>query len=112
MDKNPGLSRRHFLRAGAVGAAVAASGILWARTSAAQAAGPARRVFPLDDDWLFGGRFREDALAPGFADASFARVTIPHCVAKLSWQKWQPEAWETEWIYRRHFTLPESFQKQ
>ena len=69
--------------------------------------GPASRTLPLDQDWLFGGKFDPAALAPGFDDAAYSRIALPHSVAKLSWQNWEPAAWQEVWIYRRHFTLPE-----
>ncbi len=68
--------------------------------------GPARRTLSLDDQWLFGGRFDSAATAPAFNDAAFSLVTLPHCVAKLSWQNWDPALWQDLWIYRRHFTPP------
>ncbi len=61
----------------------------------------------LDRDWLFGGEYQPAATAPGFDDTAFARVTLPHCVAGLSWQNSEPAAWQKVWIYRRHFRLPE-----
>lgn len=74
--------------------------------------GAATRVLPLDGDWLFGGKFDPAATAPGFNDASFSRVTLPHSVVKQSWQNWKPEDWQHVWIYRRRFTLPENFKGQ
>ncbi len=41
-----------------------------------------------------------------FSDAAFSHITLPHCVTPLSWQKWDPAAWENLWIYRCHFTKP------
>ena len=60
----------------------------------------------LNRGWLFGGKLHPGATAPAFNDAAFARIDLPHTVAPLSWQKWNPAAWEDEWIYRRHFSLP------
>jgi beta-galactosidase len=60
----------------------------------------------LGRDWLFGGKFSPAAQEPAFDDSGFAKVTLPHCVAKLSWQNWEPAAWADRWIYRRHFDLP------
>lgn len=57
--------------------------------------GPARYRLPLNDDWVFGEN---------------SKVTVPHCVAKLSWQDWNPAAWQQVWNYRRQFTLPREFQ--
>jgi hypothetical protein len=33
-------------------------------------------------------------------------VTLPHTVAPLSWQNWDPSAWERLWVYRKHFVAP------
>jgi beta-galactosidase len=68
--------------------------------------GPASRTVPLDQDWLFGGKFDPAAIAPGFDDTAFSRICLPHSAAKLSWQNWDPAAWQEVWVYRRHFTLP------
>jgi beta-galactosidase len=66
----------------------------------------------MDQNWLFGGKFNIDALKPLFNDNTFSRVTLPHCVSRLSWQNWNQENWENIWIYRRHFNLPESCKGQ
>ncbi len=105
------LSRRDFVRHCALGAtALAAVPVLGCRTSRARPSarvnGPATRTLELDRDWLFGGKFTPEAALPRFSDAAFARVSIPHCVAPLSWQNWDPAAWQDVWLYRRHFTLP------
>ena len=76
--------------------------------SPAQKRGPAQRVFSLDQDWLFGGKLKPGAPETGTDDAEFSRITLPHCVTPLSWQSWDPAAWEDVWLYRRHFSsLPE-----
>jgi beta-galactosidase len=33
-------------------------------------------------------------------------VTLPHTVTPLSWQDWDPSAWERVWAYRKHFDAP------
>jgi beta-galactosidase len=33
-------------------------------------------------------------------------VTLPHTVTLLSWQDWDPSAWERVWAYRKHFDAP------
>lgn len=63
----------------------------------------------LNEDWIFGENPGPAALEPGFDDSGFSRVTLPHCVTPLSWQKWNPARWEKVWIYRRHFALPPEF---
>ena len=33
-------------------------------------------------------------------------MTLPHTVTPLSWQNWDPSAWEQVWAYRKHFDAP------
>jgi beta-galactosidase len=61
---------------------------------------------------LFGGRLSGDAMKKQFDDAGFSRICLPHCVTKLSWQDWEPAAWEHVWAYRRHFSLPREFRNR
>jgi beta-galactosidase len=61
---------------------------------------------PLNDQWLFGGKLTEGAMGREFDDRAFTRITLPHCVSRLSWQDWDPARWEDVWAYRRHFPLP------
>lgn len=110
------VSRREFVKRGALGAiALAAAPVLGCRSAAtrrtAHRTGPASRTIPLDQDWLFGGKLDPAALAPTFNDDAFARVSLPHSVARLSWQNWEPAAWQDIWIYRRLFTLPSECQR-
>lgn len=107
-----GLSRREFLQNCALATAVLAAGSLTGCTIFRKSKGPARLVQSLDQDWRFGGKFAEAALAPEFDDSAFENVTLPHCVTKLSWQNWDPTSWETQWIYRRHFARPEGFENR
>ena len=108
--KTRDLSRREFIQTFALGgAALATSSILGSYVASAFArtqTRPAPYTYSLDQDWLFGGRSIPDAINPLFDDRNFSRVTLPHCVSKLSWQKWDPSDWEQTWIYRRHFVLP------
>ncbi len=55
--------------------------------------------------WLFGPASAGSSL-PGFDDSALAPVTLPHTVAPLSWQNWDPSAWERLWVYRKHFVAP------
>lgn len=73
---------------------------------AARQTGPAYRSFNLDRDWKFGGKLSPKALDPAFDDKDFSTVTLPHCVAPLSWQNWNPGDWQAVWAYRRHFKSP------
>jgi len=71
--------------------------------------GPATRILSLDAGWRFG-KFEPAATVPDFRDGALARVNLPHCAAPLSWQDWEPAAWENVWIYRRPFSLPPELQ--
>ncbi|HLN70963.1 MAG TPA: glycoside hydrolase family 2 TIM barrel-domain containing protein [Streptosporangiaceae bacterium] len=62
-------------------------------------------VIPFGDGWRFGPAADGSSL-PGFDDSGLAPVTLPHTVAPLSWQQWDPSAWERVWVYRRHFDAP------
>ena len=65
-------------------------------------------VIPFGTGWLFGPAAEGSSL-PGFDDSGFTAVTLPHTVTPLSWQDWDPAAWERVWAYRKHFdTLPDA----
>jgi beta-galactosidase len=113
---NPGtgvVSRRVFLRTAAGGAAATAAwSLLGADPAGAQTranprrrSGPAASVVPFGAGWLFGS-FVTGSDQPGFDDAALETVTLPHTVAPLSWQNWDPATWEQIWIYRKHFDAP------
>jgi beta-galactosidase len=59
-------------------------------------------VIPFGADWRFGPASAGSSL-PGFDDSGFVPVTLPHTVVPLSWQEWDPAAWERVWVYRKHF---------
>jgi beta-galactosidase len=115
----PGIPRRDFLRTCALSGAALAVGngprrvISSVLRAAARESGANRSSFGFDTDWLFGGELKDKAaLQPGFDDSAYARVSLPHCVTKLSWQNWNPASWERLWVYRRHFEAPEPLLNQ
>ena len=59
-------------------------------------------VIPFGTGWRFGPAAEGSSL-PGFDDSGWAAVTLPHTVTPLSWQDWNPAAWERVWVYRKHF---------
>jgi beta-galactosidase len=69
------------------------------------ASGAAATTAGFNTGWLFGPASAGSSL-PGFDDSAFATVTLPHTVAPLSWQTWDPAAWEQVWAYRKHFDAP------
>jgi beta-galactosidase len=118
--RSRGPSRRTLLAGGLAGAAGAAAiGLALDRGGARQAPGDAadrlgwehstarnRPVtalqYPFNTGWVFGGYARGSEQA-GYDDTQLTPVTLPHCVTKLSWQKWNPAAWQRVWVYRRSF---------
>lgn len=65
-------------------------------------------IISLDQDWLFGGEFQIGYFEPNYDDSNFEKVTIPHCVSKLSWQNWDVNSWQKVYGYRKHFSLPQA----
>lgn len=107
------ITRRNFVRSCIQGSVVLASKPLWGvaqrEHQSSFHSGPSQLEYSMDQDWLFGGRVGELSGNGAASDASFEKITLPHCVAKLSWQDWDPALWEDVWVYRRHFTLPPEF---
>ena len=108
VGQGSGVRRRDLLRIGAAGlVGVTAATLLDACRQEASGSGPAAVTVPLRTGWRFGA-YQEAALAPGFDDGAWPQVTVPHCVADLSWHNWDPASWERRWIYRRRLDLPQS----
>jgi beta-galactosidase len=103
-------SRRAVLRGGALGGAtlVAGRSLSPGRAAGAEVSAAAdhlaTRTWDFNRGWLFGGVYVAGAEQPGFADGSFARVTVPHTVVPLSWGDWDHTSWEKVFIYRKHFS--------
>jgi beta-galactosidase len=121
MSKDPGqppkISRRIFVSGVGAGiATVVAKGALGLPSRSGRKtlppSGPECCTLSLNGNWLFGGKLTEESTAAQFNDSAFARVSLPHCVNQLSWQKWDPEQWETLWVYRRHFIVPRELSKR
>jgi beta-galactosidase len=109
-------SRRAILRTGAgvgVGGAIASlatagcsgTGRTGAGLTAASQGAPTARVYSFNRGWRFGG-YTEGCADPWYDDSGLAGVTLPHTVTPLSWGDWDPQTWESVWIYRKHFTVP------
>jgi len=105
------MSRRDFVRNSLASGVVSvlAPVLRWknlAATKQSKETGPATHILALDRDWLFGGRLDPSVRSVDLDERTFSPITLPHCVAKLSWENWDPAAWQGLWIYRRHFSLP------
>src|SRR5580704_6632422 len=93
------MDRRSFLAASA--AAVAA-----AQPQKTGTAPALRRVYPLNRNWLYGGKMTAGAHSPAFNDAHFRRITLPHTNVELPWHSFDDKAYEFVSIYRRRFQAP------
>ena len=104
----PTFSRRAVLRAGALGAAALAAGnVAWpldAEADVTQETPLAQGRYTLDGGWLFGGVYASGSEQPGYSEAGFGAVCLPHTVTALSWGYWDPATWEELWIYRKHIS--------
>ncbi|MGO9783221.1 MAG: glycoside hydrolase family 2 protein [Streptosporangiaceae bacterium] len=115
--RSSGPSRRTLLLGGLAGAAGGAAIPLALGRNGAQPDGDAddgpawehpaartypvtSRTFPFNTGWLFG-EYTPGSEQPGFDSGQLDPVTLPHCVTQLSWQKWDPAAWERVWVYRK-----------
>lgn len=103
------LPRRDFLKTTSVGLA----GLTWLpqfqaaiRAQSPGSRRPARRVFPLNHNWLYSDRVLPNAASPTLDDSRFARVTIPHTNKLLPWHGFDDKAYQFISVYRRHFKLP------
>ncbi len=90
-------TRRRFLRSSLQTGTVLVMPPLFGLTKV-PVSGPAHWESPLDTNWQFLGR----ASAP----SQPVSVTLPHSIAKLSWQDWDPASWEDVFLYRRTLTRP------
>jgi beta-galactosidase len=96
------LNRRSFLLGTTAAAALA-------RAQHSAAAVP-RRTYPLNRNWLYGGKMTAGADAPDFNDSHFERVTLPHSNVTLPWHSFDDKSYEFVGIYRRHFRAPAEWQ--
>ncbi len=106
-------SRRKFICSSAAGIAALATGSMpgfaLASVGRTPQTGAARLSVTLDNGWLFGGRVNPGTQTSQGDGSTFTKVTLPHCVATLSWENWDPASWQDVWLYRRHFTVPKEF---
>ena len=98
------MRRRDFIKtSGAVLAAASLPG-----TSVLAAPGPAagRAVLPINRGWRYKAAKVEGAETPGFDDAGFERIVIPHTNVRLPWHNFDDREYEFVSTYRRRFRYP------
>ena len=76
-------NRRNFLKAGSatVAGLTVSRGFAFAQTADISP----RRVFPLNQRWLFSEKGAPEAANPTLNDTAWQRVTIPHTNKMLPW---------------------------
>ena len=69
-------------------------------------ASKSRIVLPMNRNWRFHPGRVDGAHLPGFDDATFATVVIPHTNVKLPWHNFDDKEYEFVSTYRRRFRCP------
>lgn len=100
------MDRRDFLKT--TGTAIAGASLapraFGRQPSSAEASN--RIILPINRNWRWSKREVDGGHEPGFDDASFERVVIPHTNAKLPWHGFDDKLYEFVSLYRRKFKLP------
>ena len=65
-----------------------------------------RKRIDLNFGWKYSEDFREEMLRPGYDDAAFAEVDIPHANKELPYHYFDEKSYQFVCCYRRHFRLP------
>src|SRR5215472_11830974 len=91
------MDRRDFLKT---------TGTLLAATALPDEPSAGRAVLPLNRGWRFHPSKVAEAHEPGFNDASFERVVIPHTNKALPWHSFDDKDYEFVSTYRRRFRTP------
>lgn len=63
-------------------------------------------MFPLNRNWLYHPTKVEGAHLPGFNDAAFEKVVIPHTNIKPPWHPFDDKDYESVSTYRHRFQYP------
>ena len=71
-----------------------------------QAGAQSRTLLPLNRNWRYCASKVEGAHLPGFRDANFDTVVIPHTNVKLPWHNFDDKTYEFVSTYRRRFRYP------
>ncbi|HLJ44790.1 MAG TPA: glycoside hydrolase family 2 TIM barrel-domain containing protein [Bryobacteraceae bacterium] len=98
------MHRRDFLKAAAVAVAARHADAATAPSSTQ------RHVFPMNRNWLYGGKTAAGSVERNFNDKGFDRVTLPHANVRLPWHSFDDKDYQFISIYRRHFRLPRELQ--
>jgi beta-galactosidase len=96
--------RRDFIKSTA---SLLAASTLPASGAFSEDHGPVSRVvLPLNRNWRYSPAKVEGAHLPGFDDAAFKTVVIPHTNVKLPWHSFDDKDYQFVSTYRRRFQYP------
>jgi beta-galactosidase len=98
------MDRREFLKSSASAAAVASL----PPAAPKPVSDTGRTVLPINRRWRFTPHAKPEFHRPGFNDAGFERVVLPHSNAKLPWHGFTEKDYTFLSTYRRTFRLPSS----
>ena len=107
-DRDKRIGRRRFLEvtgAGVTGATLL-SRFSKVPLGVSAANSSQRRVFPLNNKWLFSEKNAAGGTSARFNDSAFTRVTIPHTNKLLPWHGFDDKDYQFVSLYRRHFKIP------
>ncbi|MGB7135155.1 MAG: glycoside hydrolase family 2 TIM barrel-domain containing protein [Acidobacteriaceae bacterium] len=106
------MDRRDFLR---TTGGLLVSAALHGQSGAAEeqegqqaAARGGRQVLPMNRNWRWAPGKLDAATAPGFDDAHFSRVVLPHSNLRAPWHSFDDKDYEFVSTYRRRFRVPAS----
>jgi len=67
---------------------------------------PNRRIYSLNENWLYSPTVPANGHAPSFDDHAFEPVNLPHSNVFIPWHNTDQASYQFVSLYRRHFALP------
>ena len=98
--------RRDFIKTTA--SLIAASTFPASIAAAAEESPQSRTILPINRNWRYHPARAEGSHLPGFDDAAFEKVVVPHTNIKLPWHSFDDKDYEFVSTYRRRFQYPAS----
>jgi beta-galactosidase len=104
------MDRRDFMKhtGSLLATAALSSAASYADEHAAQHTVTGRSVLPMNRNWRYHPGKIDAASSPGFDDANFTRVVLPHSNVRMPWHNFDDKDYEFVSTYRRRFRLPQS----
>jgi beta-galactosidase len=100
------MDRRDFMKRTGSLLATAALSSAYPEDRPAHRTATGRSVLPINRNWRYHPGKIDAATSPGFDDASFTRVVLPHTNVRMPWHNFDDKDYEFVSTYRRRFRLP------